>query len=212
MRYEIGWCVRSVFAMSSISTYTACLFVTTDVSRGDCGDVPPVNSDLLVKPLRDVFHLTRGSGDVANKQTVRQYIAEAFRNASTLASALVNKSFVEEQQFDWVGYLFISIQFIPIWFIHPNIHHAHTHTRAHTPYARTTHTHPRTHTRTHASKHTHVHTHARTHARTHAGKHPHTHVHTHNSLCVWRGLTITCRTCIVVWPLQQTTCQYIFWT
>ena len=114
MRYEIGLCVRSVFAMSSISTHTAYLLVTTDVSRGDCGDVPPVNSDLLVKPLRDVFHLTRGPGDVANKQTVRRYIVEAFRNASTLASALVNKSFVEEQQFDWVVYLFISIQFIPI--------------------------------------------------------------------------------------------------
>ena len=198
MRYEIGWCVRSVFAMSSIVTYTACLFLTTDVSRGDCGDVPSVNSDLLVKPLFHVFHMTRGPGDVANKQTVRRYIVEAFRNASTLASALVNKSFVEEQQFDWVVYLFISIQFIPIWFIHPNTHHAHTHTRAHKPYARTTHTHPRTHTHTHARKQTHT----RPHARTHARKHPHPHVHTHNSLCVWRGHTRSCITCIVVWPLQ----------
>ena len=84
------------------------LFATTDVSRGECDDVPPVNSDLLVKPLRDVFHLTRGPGDVATKQTVRRYIAEAFRNASSLASALVNKSFVEEQQFDGVTYLYNS--------------------------------------------------------------------------------------------------------
>ena len=82
------------------------LFETTDVSRGECDDVPPVNSDLLVKPLLDVFNLTRSPEDIANKQTVRRYIVDAFRNASSLASSLVNKSFVEEQQFDGVTYLY----------------------------------------------------------------------------------------------------------
>ena len=79
------------------------------VSRAECVSSSSVDlnvdSEILVKPIRDVLHLTRGPADVAHKQTVRRYLAEAFHNASSLASSHANKSFVEEQQFDGVTYL-----------------------------------------------------------------------------------------------------------
>ena len=67
----------------------------TGVSRGECGVQPPVISELLVKSLRDVFHLPRGPRDVGNKETVRRFIGDYFRNMSSI----FNESLVHEQSF-----------------------------------------------------------------------------------------------------------------
>ena len=80
-----------------------------------------------------------------------------------------------------LGSLLIHFNSIHSDLIHSSKHtpRAHTYARAHTSYARTTHTPTHTHTRTHASKHTH--------ARTHARKHPHTHTYTRTIHCVFEG-------------------------
>ena len=69
--------------------------VTTGVSRGECGVLPPVNTELMVKSLRDVFHLPRGPRDVTNKEIVRRFIGDYFRNMSSISS----DSIVHEQSF-----------------------------------------------------------------------------------------------------------------
>ncbi|KAI0222531.1 hypothetical protein LSAT2_026234 [Lamellibrachia satsuma] len=78
-----------------LSTVVLVLAVSTGVSRGECGVQPPVNTELMVKSLRDVFHLPRGPRDVANKDTVRRFIGDYFRNISSI----FNEALVHEQSF-----------------------------------------------------------------------------------------------------------------
>ena len=69
--------------------------VVTGVSGGECGVLPPVNTELMVKSLRDVFHLPRGPRDAGNKEIVRRFIGEYFRNMSSISS----EALVHEQSF-----------------------------------------------------------------------------------------------------------------
>ncbi|KAI0222530.1 hypothetical protein LSAT2_026233 [Lamellibrachia satsuma] len=72
-----------------------CLRVSTGVSSGECGVLPPVNTELMIKSLRDVFHLPRSAKDVTNKEIIRRFIGDYFRNMSSISS----DSIVHEQSF-----------------------------------------------------------------------------------------------------------------
>ncbi|KAI0222528.1 hypothetical protein LSAT2_026231 [Lamellibrachia satsuma] len=78
-----------------LSTVVLVLAVSTGVSGGECGVLPPVNTELMVKSLRDVFHLPRGPRNAGNKEIVRRFIGEYFRNMSSISS----EALVHEQSF-----------------------------------------------------------------------------------------------------------------
>ena len=77
--------------------------VVTDVSRDECGVMPPVNENNLVTWLRDVFHVTRSPIDETNKKDVRRFIIEHLGNIS----AAVDKAAVEEQRFSVPGQVMV---------------------------------------------------------------------------------------------------------